>query len=345
MIIRTTAYKLFRILFFCLILFFAFGCINHKNLSFDTEATIEGAGEWTEYKNEIAEKLNIEENNTIADTSVSEKALTELNFGITPWDKEENLRKWWTPILKYLSEKLNIKVVFNLPPDYGTLQEDLKRNSIQLASFSPSAFGDALLSMPDDMKYVASVEVNEKEFYEGYIFTKKDSKIQSLEDMKGKTIGFTDLGSASGYKYPVALLLGKNINPEKYFSRILFLGEHDKVLQSVFDGNVEIGATFDTKYNVFQTLHNDPFKIVIKTAEIPYDALATSKYVSDGLIEKIINILLEIDENTKLKDGSPVLVRDKSYDITGFTVKNTSFYDVVVETSNLIKEYEKSKNQ
>ncbi len=337
--------KILFIILSLLAVVFMFSCSDKDKLEFDSDKTIEGAGEWKDYKEEINTATNTDttnEESEIADETNNEDSIDVINFGITPWDTEENLRKWWTPILDYLSEQLNVPVLFNLPPDYGTLQKDLAENNIQLASFSPGAFADAIISLGDKIKYIATLEVDESYFYQGYIFTLKTSPINNLADAKGKTMGFTDTGSSSGFKYPVTLLLNKSIVPEKYFSDIFFLGNHDNVLQGVYDGNVDVGATWNGKYNSFNKEHGEPFKIIIKTKEIPFDGFAASQGVSDDLLLRIQTILGEIDGNTKLQDGSPVLIGDEDYNITGFVIRDITFYDVVIDTAKKVNEYLKS---
>ncbi|MCP4147560.1 MAG: phosphate/phosphite/phosphonate ABC transporter substrate-binding protein [bacterium] len=260
-----------------------------------------------------------------------------LNLGEAPWDKEEKLRGFHKRFLKYLSQQIGVEVVLNITPDYGTLQKDLEDGNIQIASFTPGAYADALIAIPRKMKYVATIKWHGAYYYRGYIFARKDSKISSIEDMKGETIAFTDYGSSSGFKYPVSLFLAKGLNPDTYFSRIFFLGGHQEVLQAVLNGNVRIGATYDRAFASFQKKNNSPFKIIAKTRKIPFGVFAVSERLPQDLFSKIRKALIELNRDTKLTDGSLVLESD--YYLSGFIVKDESLYAMVVQTAKLIAKY------
>ncbi|MCP4219863.1 MAG: phosphate/phosphite/phosphonate ABC transporter substrate-binding protein [bacterium] len=260
-----------------------------------------------------------------------------LNLGEVPWDKEEKLRKFHKRFLQYLGRQLGIEVILNICPDYGTLQKDIEAGNVQIASFTPGAYADALIAIPGKTNYVATLKWHGTYYYKGYIFARKDTPIDTIGQMKDKTIAFTDKGSSSGFKYPVSLFLGKGIYPDTYFSRIFFLGSHRGVLQGVLDGNVHIGATYDRAYKEFEALHNSPFKIIVQTPEIPFGVFAVASGVPQELFLKIRRALVNLDKNTILDDGAPVLEGD--YYLSGFVVKDNSLYDFSVQTSKLITRY------
>lgn len=128
-----------------------------------------------------------------------------INFGVTPYESEEVLKAIYNPILEYLSKKTGDKYVFNIATDYKTLISDVKNGNISIANFSPASYVDALKAIPD-IKYIATIgnknpDNNDIEyFYQSYIFTKNDSKIESIQDLKGVDFGFVDEKSSSGYK-------------------------------------------------------------------------------------------------------------------------------------------------
>ena len=273
--------------------------------------------------------------------SKSESAIRDvINFGVTPWQDEEIMKNIFNPLLEYLAEKTKYKFVLNISPDYRTLKNDFQNNSVQIAMFSSSVYGEALTEMKDEMKYIATVSKkvgNEiHDFYIGCIFTRKDAKINSINDLKEKTFGFVDRGSSSGYKYPVALLLKQNIMPEKYFKNIYFLGSHDKVVSAVANKSVDAGATAMIDYNAGIKKYSEIFKIIKKTSPIPYDALVAQKDFPDEVIKELQNILISIPTDAKTSAGNAVF----SKFFTGFVLRNNEFYNIIIETTELLNEYE-----
>jgi phosphonate transport system substrate-binding protein len=66
---------------------------------------------------------------------------------------------------------------------------------------------------------------------------RKDSGINSIDDMKGHSLAFTDPNSASGYLIPSATLRAKGIDltDGKYFSRTGFSGGHEQGVIAVLN--------------------------------------------------------------------------------------------------------------
>ncbi len=267
-----------------------------------------------------------------------------LNFGITPWATEKKLKEYFQPLMTYLSEKLAIRVNFYVALDYDQLKINLRDGKVDIASFSPGSFVDAIEEMPHIIKYLCTmVKKNSrgkiKSYYEGYIFAKSASNIRTLQDMKGKTIGFTNKTSSSGYRFPMAMLLKNNINPKTYFKSIHFLGNHDKVMSAVGEGIVDIGATWDS---TFHDRKNDyggakTFNIIMKTPPIPLDTIAVRKQLDPALASKIKKLLLDLNMDSKTKDGTAIFKKSEGFPYAGFEKKNLAFYNIIKETNRILK--------
>ncbi|MCP4548212.1 MAG: phosphate/phosphite/phosphonate ABC transporter substrate-binding protein [bacterium] len=81
-------------------------------------------------------------------------------------------------------------------------------------------------------------------YYWSVLLVLKDSGITNLNDLKGKRLAFTHLGSTSGYVIPMSSLLAQGIDPDRYFSEITYAGGHQSVIRQILDGTVDVGATF-----------------------------------------------------------------------------------------------------
>ena len=76
--------------------------------------------------------------------------------------------------------------------------------------------------------------------YQSEFIIRADSKIKKLEDIAGKKIAFVDTSSMSGYLLPLKTLKDKKIKPKE----IVFAKKHDQVVSLVYQGLVDVGATF-----------------------------------------------------------------------------------------------------
>jgi pyridoxal 5'-phosphate synthase pdxS subunit len=62
------------------------------------------------------------------------------------------------------------------------------------------------------------------------MYVRKDSDIYSLEDMRGKSIAWSDPNTTSGYLVPSYELHQRGINPSTFFSRTGFAGGHEQAI-------------------------------------------------------------------------------------------------------------------
>jgi phosphonate transport system substrate-binding protein len=74
----------------------------------------------------------------------------------------------------------------------------------------------------------------------------RDSDIETLADLEGKTWGLGEFTSTSGYLYPSAELADLGITPGDQVET----GGHGETARAVYDGDVDFGTTFFSPYQV-----------------------------------------------------------------------------------------------
>jgi len=263
-----------------------------------------------------------------------------INVGEIPWTAPERLKRIYEPICRYLSEQLDRQFVFNVSPDYGSLQRDMAEGNIQLGIFSPGAFVDAQAAIPDRIRYLATLRISGSFFYKGYIFARRDSNLNSIQSLRGKSIAFTDAQSSSGYRFPLALLLEQGIEPRSFFSEIYFVGTHEKVLEAVFLKKVAAGAAQSTDFLDRPPEWRQQMVILQEPQMIPHGALAASTQIPDPLFKRIQSLLAGLGPSTRLRDGTPVLQVEPGGE-RSFIVKDASIYQGVARVSRLVAAYER----
>lgn len=255
-------------------------------------------------------------------------------FGITPWDDDAKLKAAFKPVFDRIEKDMGIETKFVVAKNYEQLGELVKSGKIDIGFFSPGAYVDAK-NKYSNLKYILTLsKLSEQgkvvDYYEGYIFTKKDAPYNSIEDLKGKKFGFTQKTSSSGYKYPMSIFSKMNINPDEYFSKVFFLGKHPDVTDAVLNGNVDAGATWDGHYENVVNAKGDVFKIIKKTPPIPFDAWAANENVDPELIKNLKKVLLSI------KPDDPA-VNGPNFPYKGWVERDDSFYDVVRDVNKIFK--------
>ena len=265
-----------------------------------------------------------------------------LNVGEIPWTTPERLARIYEPICRYLSERLDRQFVFNVSPDYGSLQRDMADGHIQIGIFSPGAFVDAQAAIPDRIRYLATLKIGGSYFYRGYIFARRDSGIRSLHDLKGRSIAFTDQQSSSGYRFPLALLLEQGIEPGSFFSEIYFVGTHEKALDAVFLKKVAAGAAQSTDFMDRPEEWRRQMTILQETAIIPHGALAASTTLPETLLQQLQELLTGLTLQSRLRDGTPVIQVEPGGE-RGFIVKDASIYKDVARVTRLVAAHERGQ--
>ncbi|GAB4438206.1 MAG: hypothetical protein OHK0011_21090 [Turneriella sp.] len=261
-----------------------------------------------------------------------------MNFGVTPWGELDKMQRAYEPLTDYLSEKLQVRIRLMIVQEYSELLSDLRRGLIDIASFSPGAYADALdVGIDKESLYVASAQLGGKNHYQGIIITKPE--IRSLEALRGKTFAFVEEGSSSGYKFPLALLLGRRIDPYSFFSRVYFLGSHPNVVEAVIGGKADAGATWDGYIEENFPRQKPPVHILMRTDPIPYDAVVVSKKHGERFARKVRRILVSLNKTTTTAEGVRILGSESGFPYSGYVVNNNRMYDVVRRTSKLVRAY------
>ena len=262
-------------------------------------------------------------------------------LGTFPQDKNEIAIKRFSALKEYLEEKLGVKIKFTISLDYEKLAKDLNDGKIHFASISPSTYITKLQEYPG-LKYIATAvdKKTGKEFYNGFIITRKDSGIKTFSQLKNKHFAFVDKGSGSGFKFPVSIMLNRfKVDPKTFFKKTLFMGNHPSTIEAVYKKQAAGGATWDFAFDeAVKKYGKNPFNILVKTPDIPLDTFVASPHLPDKIVKKLQKILSELNEKTKTKSGKLVI---KDYYFKGYVVRNPKIYNIIRQTNETLKKWRK----
>ena len=123
----------------------------------------------------------------------------DIVIGINPFTSPSDIKNMYQPVLARIFDSLGLKVKIIIVKDYNSLGEQIQKGGIDGGWFSPFAYITAAELTP--LIPVATPLINGRDYYNGYIITRKDSGIETLEDLPGRTFAYVDKNSASGYLY------------------------------------------------------------------------------------------------------------------------------------------------
>jgi phosphonate transport system substrate-binding protein len=162
-----------------------------------------------------------------------------LRVTAIPDEAPTELARKAAPLMKYLEEKLGMKVEFTPVTDYAAAVEALASRKVDLAWFGGFTFVQA--NIRSGGKAVPIVQREEDERFRS-VFITGDPAIKQLADLKGKDVSFGSQSSTSGHLMPRSFLLQAGVDPDKDFKRVAYSGAHDATIAAVAAGKVQAGA-------------------------------------------------------------------------------------------------------
>ena len=248
----------------------------------------------------------------------------KLILAVNPYKTTPELQVIHAELINYLEKALQREIVFVVSKDYNNLITLIEQGSVDIASLSPKLFATLRVKDPT-IPYLASIKFadaqgNVRSSYRSLIVTLSDSSILTFADLKGKSFGFTDLDSTSGYLYPRFMMRQKGIDPAKELGKIYMLKKHPKVIQALLEKSIEAGALYDGIYRGLSKAEKEKIRILATSEEIPHDVMVASKQMDKALVTKIQALLLAFHSTPS-----------SSFNIAGFEEKSLFFYDRLLD--------------
>jgi phosphonate transport system substrate-binding protein len=161
----------------------------------------------------------------------------EFRIGLLGGENTQDRLKRYDAFQKLLQQSLGVPVKIFPAADYAGVMQGLAAGQLDATEFSPSAFAGTWLDCKCVEPVVVPLEKDGSIFYIAAMVVRKDSGINSIDDMKGHSLAFTDPNSASGYLIPSVTLRAKGIDlaDGKFFSHIGFSGGHEQGVVAVLN--------------------------------------------------------------------------------------------------------------
>ena len=162
-----------------------------------------------------------------------------LRVTAIPDESPTELARKAAPLVKYLEQKLGMKVEFTPVSDYAAAVEALANKQVDMAWYGGFTFVQA--NMRSGGKALPLVQREEDEKFRS-VFITSDPAVKTLADLKGQNVSFGSPSSTSGHLMPRSFLLQAGLDPERDFKRVAFSGAHDATIAAVAAGKVQAGA-------------------------------------------------------------------------------------------------------
>ena len=265
--------------------------------------------------------FTVNNKNIVYADNISKKQEKPLYIGFIPHSSGVKMVRKWQPLAEYLSRELGIEVEAVFKSSYRDVVAALSDGSMDICL--TGAFVYIMAKQEIDIKPVARRIINGSSMYSSIIIVRKDSKIDFFKDLRNKRFAFTDKMSTTGYFLPVAMMRQRGIfEPEQYFSEVIFTGNHDSALLSVYMKSVEAGAVSIDYWRLENPKVKKKLKILWQSALVPLGPFVVRPGMETAKRIKIKKAFLNIGKTadtlqlTKhLKINGFIEAKDKDYDI------------------------------
>ena len=185
-----------------------------------------------------------------------------LTFGLYTHESQneidEKFRHVFEHLKKSLEERLGrtVKIKQRVYKDYRDGRKAVIDGDMDFMRLGAASYALAQFELADHKKPPLHLLVNQREDgnvdvkFKGIIFTRPETGIDSLDDLRGRTFAFGDEDSSTGSYLPKEALLGAGIHGKdlKHFEHH---ADHKQTVKAVVEGRFDAGAAKESAFKDF----------------------------------------------------------------------------------------------
>jgi phosphonate transport system substrate-binding protein len=257
-----------------------------------------------------------------------------LHLVLTPSQKPTDLLAAGEDFAKVLGTLAGMPLRVTVASDYAAVIEALRNRTADLAFVHPAGY--VLANREAKATILVRNQWHGKTSFTSRLFVRKESKLTSLDQLKGKTIAFVDPASSSGYIYPMVMLiqrgLVKNRDPKTFFREVVFAGSHDAAMRALQNGHVDAIASFDLAREQYikDPAERERIVWVAETPEIPEAGIASRDGLEPAVRDRLRAALMQI------RGPAHAALLNRLYGIDGFEPAEDRDYDPVRAAVDLL---------
>jgi len=250
-----------------------------------------------------------------------------LRVALLPDENASTIIQNAQPFKEYLGGALDKEIELVVTTDYSSMIEAMRFGRIDVAYFGPLSYVLAKSRAPEIEAFAVGVSKGSPT-YKSVIIAQADGLVKSVDDIKGKTMGFGDNASTSSHLIPRAFLARHELEAETDYE-FAHLGTHDAVARAVEAGNVDAGGLSQAIFNnLIERGSIDPEKVTVlaESDPIPNYPMVYQGDLAPELKNSIKQAFLDLDDEAILK----------TFRAEGFVATDDNAYDILRETAKVL---------
>lgn len=222
--------------------------------------------------------------------SVAASELSPLHFSVPPYDTPSRLVERYQPLVAYLSENLGRPVRLNVATSYSEQVRQLVRGAVDLAYMGPTSYIRAHDRYGQGARERARLVAVESP-YVGVIVVRRDTPIQTVGDLRGRTFAFGAHHSFASHYVPRAMMMRAGVGLSD-LTDYAYLGRHERVVLAVLHGDYDAAGTtrgIAEKYR----LREPGLRILEHSPPLPPLAVVARPGMKESLFQAVREALID----------------------------------------------------
>lgn len=231
--------------------------------------------------------------------------------------------------------------------DYNAIIEALRTGSADMAYMGSQALalGVERTGLEPIVMKAEDGDPEKAIYHSVFITNAANTDINSIEDIKGRTMAFVDPDSTSGNLVPTAEIIqafpDDNLNSDMlhtngdFFEAVSFSGSHQAGLQAVVKGDVDVVPISDqilaSEIANGNAAESD-IKIIHESGAIPAEAMVVAEHVDQATRDKLTEFLTSYDNEQYFTDVIKVPG-------ARFIECDMSDYEEIIELNKIINDF------
>ncbi len=264
----------------------------------------------------------------------------ELVYATVPAENASGVTERFGPWMEYLSKELGVKVTLRIAADYAAVIEGQRAGTIHIGDYGPSSYVRAHTVSNGGVEAFATMRASDGSTgYFSVAYARKDAAGAKLEDFKGKNLCLVDPNSTSGFNVPMFAMNKANIDPAKFFGKVVNAGSHENAIMALQQGTCDVAFNWwnsEDDSNLTRMANKNmvklgDFKIVFRSEKIPGSPYAVLTSLPADLKAAIAKAFF--DAPTKAPEAFKRLSDGKS---PGFAAVKHSDYKVTEDLQRFV---------
>lgn len=227
----------------------------------------------------------------------------KVRFGVEPYEDPAKLKPAYEVLARALATKLGCEVELQVVDDYAAEVLAMRNGKLEIAQFGPLGYvfasqkakAEPVVSFADGSGKLTS--------YTAGIWVAKDSPAQKIEDLAGKSLALSSVGSASGDALPRYALKKHDVADVK----LDYAGGHPEAMLSLINGKVDAAEINSQQLATAKgagTFDESKFRQIWKSEPIPNDPITVRGDLDPAFKDKVRKALLELSPADVEKVGA-----------------------------------------